>query len=129
MVKEQSEHARESQPFVTQVILYGPGATTSSFHANVDDSAMVNVIDLKAFNKAARHLKKLTCSTRILRMADGSEVLSQGIWTGTIQWNKAKIRTSFEVLDSGGIWSMLIGKPLLEQLEAMHNYAADTITI
>ncbi|KAG2743018.1 hypothetical protein P692DRAFT_201662687, partial [Suillus brevipes Sb2] len=64
-----------------------------------------------------------------LRMADGSEVPSQGIWTGTFQWNKAKIRTSFEVLDSGGIWSMLIGKPLLEQLEATHDYATDTITI
>jgi hypothetical protein len=62
-------------------------------------------------------------------MADGSEVPSQGIWTGTFQWNKAKIRTSFEVFDSGGAWPMLIGKPLLEQLSAVHDYTNDTIII
>lgn len=42
---------------------------------------------------------------------------------------KAKTRASFEVFDSGGVWSMLIGKPLLEQLQAVHDYTNDTIVI
>ncbi|KAG1802189.1 uncharacterized protein HD556DRAFT_1221733, partial [Suillus plorans] len=62
-------------------------------------------------------------------MANGVEVPSHGVWTGTFQWNRAKVRTSFEVFDSGGLWNLLIGKPLLEQLQAMHDYANDTIII
>ncbi|KAG0691595.1 hypothetical protein DFH29DRAFT_884113 [Suillus ampliporus] len=65
----------ESTPFVTQIILYGPGAKTSCFQANIDDGAMINAIDLKTFNKASKHLKKLTRSNRILRMANGTQSL------------------------------------------------------
>ncbi|KAG1770163.1 hypothetical protein EV702DRAFT_1202573 [Suillus placidus] len=62
-------------------------------------------------------------------MANGSIVPSQGVWRGTFQWNKVKVHTSFEIFDSGGVWSMLIGKPLLEQLGAVHDYNQDAITI
>ncbi|KAG2337908.1 hypothetical protein BDR05DRAFT_894534, partial [Suillus weaverae] len=126
---ESLSHTPESTPFVMQAILYGPGAKTSCFQANVDDGAMVNVIDLKAFMKASQNLEKLTQSTCILPMVNGSEVPSHGVWTGTFQWKKAKVRTSFKVFDSGGVWNMLIGKPLLEQLQATHDYANDTIII
>lgn len=44
------------------------------------------------------------------------------------QWNKAKVHTSFEVFNSGGICNTLIRKPFLEQLKVMHNDATDTIT-
>lgn len=60
-------------------------------------------------------------------MANGAEVPSHRVWTGTFQWNKAKVRTSFEVFN--GIWNVLIGKPLLEQLQAKHDYGTDTILI
>ncbi|KAG1802188.1 uncharacterized protein HD556DRAFT_1438236 [Suillus plorans] len=63
---ENPNHASESTPFITQVILYGPGAKTTCFHVNVDDRAMVNIMDLKAFSKASQNLKKLTQSARIL---------------------------------------------------------------
>ncbi|KAG2052990.1 hypothetical protein BDR06DRAFT_886851, partial [Suillus hirtellus] len=116
-------------PFIMQAILYGPGTKTSCFQANVDDGAMVNILDLRTFMKASQNLRKLIPSKQILRMANGSEVPSHRIWVGTFQWNKAKVRTSFEVFDSGGIWNMLIGKPLLEQLQATHDYATDTITL
>ncbi|KAG2056676.1 hypothetical protein BDR06DRAFT_836047, partial [Suillus hirtellus] len=66
-------------------------------------------------------------SKRILHMANGAEVPLHGIWTGTFQWDKVKARTSFEVFNSGGNWSLLIGKPLLEQLQAIHDYTNDTI--
>ncbi|KAG0706448.1 hypothetical protein DFH29DRAFT_872228 [Suillus ampliporus] len=119
----------KSTPFVTQIILYGPGAKMSCFQANVDDGAMIHAIDLKTFNKASKHLKKLTRSNRILRMANGTQVPSHGIWTGTFQWNKAKVHTSFKVFDGGSVWNVLIGKPLLEQLQAKHDYGTDTILI
>lgn len=129
VVSEPRSQTAESKLFVIQVILYGPGAMTSCFQANIDDGAMVNVINLKTFKKAIKHLRKFTHLTHILHMADASEVKSQGLWTGTFQWSKVKIRTSFEVINSKEDWSMLIGKSLLEQLGAMHDYTTDTIII
>ncbi|KAG2748530.1 hypothetical protein P692DRAFT_20687363, partial [Suillus brevipes Sb2] len=118
-----------SKPFVTQVLLYGPKGKTSCFQANVDDGAMVNAIDTRTFNKSASRLRKLVPSSRTLRMANGSLVPSQGVWKGTLKWGSATITTSFEVFDSGGVWKMLIGKPLLEQFGAIHDYALDQITL
>ncbi|KAG2056677.1 hypothetical protein BDR06DRAFT_1005966 [Suillus hirtellus] len=43
----------ESKPFITQANLYGPGAKTSHFDVNIDDGAMVNVLNLKAYHKVA----------------------------------------------------------------------------
>lgn len=119
----------ESKPFVTQVLLYGPKGKTSCFQANVDDGAMVNAIDTKAFNQAAGRLRRLVPSNRTLRMANGSLVPSQGVWKGSLKWGSVTIATSFEVFDSGGVWKMLIGKPLLEQLSAVHDYATDQISL
>ncbi|KAG2045923.1 hypothetical protein BDR06DRAFT_832512, partial [Suillus hirtellus] len=62
-------------------------------------------------------------------MANDNEVPSHGVWTGMFQWNKAKVCTLFEVFDSGGTWNVLTGKPLLEQLQAKHDYTNDTISI
>ncbi|KAG2117383.1 uncharacterized protein F5147DRAFT_567495, partial [Suillus discolor] len=97
------DHTPKSSPFVTQIILYGLGTKTSCFHANVDNGAMINAIDLKTFHKALWNLKQLMKSTRILQMANGNEVPSQGVWTGTFQWNKVKVCASFEVFDGGSI--------------------------
>jgi hypothetical protein len=70
------EEITESAPFTTQVILYGPGGKTSCFQANVDDEAIVNVIDLQTIRKAEHNLKKLTRSNQSLHMANGLIVLS-----------------------------------------------------
>ncbi|KAG2048910.1 hypothetical protein BDR06DRAFT_1012556 [Suillus hirtellus] len=50
----------ESKLFITQADLHGPGAKMYHFKANIDDGAMVNVLDLQAYRKAAQHLKTLT---------------------------------------------------------------------
>ncbi|KAG2744354.1 hypothetical protein P692DRAFT_20703864, partial [Suillus brevipes Sb2] len=127
-INHDTNTSTESKPFVTQVLLYGPKGKTSCFQANVDDGAMVNAIDTKAFNQAAGRLRRLVPSSRILRMANGSLVPSQGVWKGSLKWGSVTVATSFEVFDSGGIWKMLIGKPLLEQLNAVHDYAIDQIS-
>jgi hypothetical protein len=36
---------------------------------------------------------------------------------------------SFEVFPSGSGWSLLFGKPLLQELKAIHNYKNDTLVI
>ncbi|KAH7919815.1 hypothetical protein BV22DRAFT_986510, partial [Leucogyrophana mollusca] len=118
-----------SKPFITQLCLYGPKGVMSSFHSNVDNGAMINAIDTAVFHKAARRLRSLISSQRVLRMADGTKVKSQGIWKGTVRWGDVCVKTTFEVFPSGGNWSILIGKPLLEQIGAVHDYGSDVISI
>jgi hypothetical protein len=62
-------------------------------------------------------------------MADGTLVPSMGTWTGNLDWNDVRVRTTFEVFPSGGSWTVLIGKPLLKDLDATHAYGTDTITV
>jgi len=118
-----------SVPFMHGVILDGPQGESVRFRSIFDDGAMVNVIDKPMFMKTAARLTQLAPSLRTLRMADGHLVASMGVWTGNITIGSAKCESSFEVFDSGGAWALLVGKPLLEQLKATHDYAMDTITI
>jgi hypothetical protein len=39
------------------------------------------------------------------------------------------VEGSFEVFPSGGGWSLLFGKLLLEKLKAIHDYETDTLKI
>ncbi|KAG1806374.1 uncharacterized protein HD556DRAFT_1214677, partial [Suillus plorans] len=115
------------QPFMTQVNMYGEDGSSSGFHAHVDDGVMINVINAEAYHTASRRIGKLLPSTHVLRMADGSLVPSLGVWSGEVKWRTARTVVTFEVFPSGGSWKVLIGKPLLQQLRAVHDYANDII--
>ena len=62
-------------------------------------------------------------------MANGSLVVSLGIWNGTLEWGPLCVHTSFKVFPSGGSWRMLMGKLLLEQIKAFQDYGLDSITV
>ena len=120
---------RTSNPFLTTPSLQGPKGEQVRFLAVVDNGAMINAIDTAAYARIARRLSPLSPSSRKLRMANGSVVLSTGVWAGNLEWGPLRIQTTFEVFPSGGLWQMLIGKPLLEQVKATHDYSTDTITV
>ncbi|KAG1781306.1 hypothetical protein EV702DRAFT_1193483 [Suillus placidus] len=117
------------RPFITQITLFGEEGQALCFHAHVDDGAMINAIDTKAFLKASGRLSALQSSQQTLRMANGSIESSQGVWEGDIKWGNTKAHAIFEVFPSGNAWKVLIGKPLLEHLKVVHDYATDVITI
>jgi hypothetical protein len=62
-------------------------------------------------------------------MADGFLVPSSGVWTGTFTWGPVQVHMNFKVFPSGRSWWMLIGKLLLEQVSAVHDYSTDTILL
>src|SRR5882762_5174435 len=62
-------------------------------------------------------------------MADGSHVKSHGRWVGNIGLGGRTVRTAFEIFPSGKGWSLLFGKPLLQEFEAVHDYKRDTLHI
>jgi hypothetical protein len=68
-------------------------------------------------------------SKRTLRMANGTRVASEAKWTGTIELEGVQTTGTFEVFDSAGGWSFLLGKPLLKSFRAHHDYERDEIQV
>ncbi|KAI0720691.1 hypothetical protein C8T65DRAFT_548021, partial [Cerioporus squamosus] len=119
-----------SQPFVTWFGLCGKDSNdTPEVEGLVDSGAMVNVMDLSVWDAIKMRLHQADQSTRRLRMADGSYVASQGRWTGTFKLGPVSVRGDFEIFPSGGAWSFLIGKPLLESMRAIHDFERETLTV
>jgi len=120
---------RTNNPFLATPCLQGPEGEQVCFLAVVDNGAMINAMDTAAYMRIAQRLSPLSPSSRKLQMANGLVVLSTGVWVGNLEWGPLTIQTTFKVFPSRGSWRMLIGKPLLEQVKATHDYCTDSITI
>jgi len=94
-----------------------------------DDGALVNSICKTVFPSLRRTLGELTPSTKTLRMANGAHVPSSGRWFGDVSLGGQMLKSWFEVFLSGGGWSLLVGKPLLEKFKALHDYERDVLMI
>ncbi|KAF8222827.1 hypothetical protein L208DRAFT_1320414, partial [Tricholoma matsutake] len=116
-------------PFQHTVKLHGPRGEIVRLKGTFNDGAMVNAVDLRAFQTIKHCLKTLGKSNHIMRMADGRLVPSARTWTEIITAGDVSHKKTFEVFDSNGAWSALFRKPLLEKFKAVHNYNLDTITI
>ncbi|KAG1774665.1 hypothetical protein EV702DRAFT_1237852 [Suillus placidus] len=62
-------------------------------------------------------------------MANGTIVPSKAVWRGEVVIAGIRTQGEFEVFDSGGGWSFLFGKPLLQAFKAVHEYETDTVRI
>lgn len=62
-------------------------------------------------------------------MANGSIINSLIKWNGIICINRVRAQGEFKVFDSGGGWGFLLGKPILQAFEVVHDYKMDVITI
>ena len=95
----------------------------------IDSGAMVNVMDAALWKDLRVHLQPAMPSTRVLRMANGAHVQSNGRWRGTFRFGEVMVESEFEIFPSEGAWSLLVGKPMLESLKAIHDFALDTVTV
>ena len=50
-------------------------------------------------------------------------------WFGTVQVGNISAESWFEVFDSNGAFDVILGKPWLRQVKAIHDYDTDTLTI
>ncbi|KZP11072.1 hypothetical protein FIBSPDRAFT_706565, partial [Athelia psychrophila] len=126
---EKKEARTSSVPFIQWVGLQGPRGETVRIRAVVDDGAMCGAIDSGVFQGVSTRLSALEPSGRVLRMANGAKVASQGVWRGTVDVGGVKRKGLFEVFPSGGAWSMLFGKPLLEEFSMLHDYRTDELIL
>ncbi|KII84708.1 hypothetical protein PLICRDRAFT_179054 [Plicaturopsis crispa FD-325 SS-3] len=116
-------------PFVHTIGLRGLDGKFVPVSGLFDDGAMVNSICQSTFRGLRRQLGSLTRSSRVLRMADGTVVPSQGCWEGVVNLGGVRARGTFEVFPSGGGWSLLFGKPLLSHFCAVDDYSTDMLHV
>ena len=93
------------------------------------NGAMVNVINTKIFGSIKDLISPRRKSLKVLRMANGTLIPSEGTWTGTVVVGGVRAEGSFEIFPSHGVWEALFGKPLLKKFAASHEYTRDTITL
>lgn len=128
-VSELSRRKQTSVPFVHQVQLHGPRGEIVRQKATADAGALISAIEETVWRKKEGRLKALTTSGRWLRMADGRVVPSIGTWQGKMTWAGIECEGEFEVFKGGDAWEVLIGKPMLEAMGAVHDHASDTMFI
>ncbi|KAG2743095.1 hypothetical protein P692DRAFT_20700954, partial [Suillus brevipes Sb2] len=121
--------SKEAVPFTHSVSLEGPQGETVRVRGLFDDGAMISAMCTSIYEKVKHRLGNWSQSTRKLRMANGNIVNSLVKWNGTICINGVKTQGEFEVFDSGGGWGFLLGKPILQAFEAVHDYKTDVISI
>ena len=80
--------------------------------------------------QAQRHrLSELHPSRVTLSMADNRQIASKGTWTGTIDVAGTAMTQSCEVFEPNGAFQVILGKPWLRSVQAVHRYDTDEITI
>ena len=128
-VREKDGNTTITQPFIHQVRLQGRKGGLVYLKGLFDNGAMINTICSSLFRRISHILGRLQPSMKTLCMADGSHVKLHGQWVGNVGLGGHTIQTAFEIFPSGKGWSLLFGKLLLWEFEAVHNYKQDTLHI
>ena len=124
-----TEKIEKTIPFTHMVGLKGEKGIIMNIKGLFNNGTMVNSLCKSVYTSMWGCLGNLLPLSCTLCMVNGSCVPSAGRWVGDIYLGTQMVKSSFEVFPSGGEWSLLFGKPLLEQFRAMHNYENDTIHI
>jgi len=128
-VGHNKDHPTPVQPFIHTVELKGRRGITAVVEGLFDDGALVNSICNSTFASLWERLGNPTSSSKTLLMADGARVSLHGCWLGDVSLGGRTARAAFEIFPSRGGWSLLFGKPLLQQFQAIHDYGNDILMI
>src|SRR6266481_6673108 len=98
-------------------------------HTVIDGRAMKNTMCASKWHTQRHRLTELSLSKVTLSVADNHQIPSQGQWTSVIDVAGTETTQSLEVFDSNGAFQVILGKPWLHHVQAMHKYETDEITI
>src|SRR6266481_10057409 len=96
--------------------------------AVIDGSAMRNTICTTKWHAQKHRLAPLSPSKTTLCVADNHHIPSEGRWTGIVDIAGTEAMQSFEVFNSRGTFQIILGKPWLSYVQAVHRYNTDWIT-
>ena len=121
--------AETAQPFVHEVRLLGPNGEVVQVCAMINDGTMICMMSKTVFKQVRHRLGSWQPSKQTLCMANRTQVTSEVKWIETIKLKGVQTTGTFEVFDSAGGWSFLLGKPLLKSFQAHHDYECDEIQV
>jgi transposase InsO family protein len=131
-INEQPKNAKRKRcgrVYRKWVQLQGLRGETIQVQAVIDGGAMMNTMCKSKWDTQANYLSPLMPSKMILSVADNHRIASEGRWTGTVDVAGTRVEQHFEIFDSNGAFEIILGKPWLEDVQAVHRYATDEITI
>ncbi|KAJ7608482.1 hypothetical protein DFH06DRAFT_1017656, partial [Mycena polygramma] len=98
--------------------------------ALVDDGSSSNCMSLARWKRYGHCLQSpLWPATRKLSVADGQEIWPYGRWHGEVDVGGVRVPAWFEVFECGGSFDIILGKPWLHSVQAIHDYKSDEIQI
>ncbi|KZP33358.1 hypothetical protein FIBSPDRAFT_680313, partial [Athelia psychrophila] len=118
-----------SRPFLQRVQLIGPTGYAVRATGQVDDGAMRNCISKQRWERYGHCLSPLEPSTTLISVANNQVITPLGRWFGTVRVGTVSAQSWFEVFDCKGAFDIILGKPWLQQVEAVHYYATDELVI
>ena len=129
LLMSESENEEKPKPFLQRIQLKGKKGTIVRATGQIDDGAMKNCISLERWSRYGHCLDTLTESRTIISVANATEIESIGTWTGIVQVGGTGALSRFEIFDCNGAFDVILGKPWLKAVRALHNYSTDEITI
>jgi hypothetical protein len=116
-------------PFLQNTSFAGLQGEIVRVKALFDEGAMISAMCSATFDKVKHRLGNWAPSSKSLCMANGTIVPSQAKWKGKVMVRGIRTQGEFEVFDSGGGWSFLFGKPMLQAFKAIHDYETDQVQV
>lgn len=117
------------RPFRQRIQLLGPKDYAVRSTAQVDNGAIRNCIGLHIWKAYGLCLGNLTPTTTRVSVANNSKVQCAGTWSGRVRIGGTESLTHFLVFECNKAFDVILGKPWLHEVRAIHNYIADVIEI
>lgn len=121
--------SEKAAPFLQRIQLQGPKNEIVRATGQVDDGAMRNCISKLRWDRYGHCLEPLQPLSTVIRVANDAIIKSMGIWEGTVTVGGVEACSKFEVFDCGKAFDVILGKPWLKTVHALHDYNTDTIIV
>ncbi|KAF5325504.1 hypothetical protein D9619_009518 [Psilocybe cf. subviscida] len=115
--------------FLQHIQLQGPKNEIVQATGQVDNGAMHNCISKLQWDRYGHCLEPLQPLSTIIRVANDAIIKSMGIWEGTVTVGGVEACSKFEVFNCGKAFDVILGKPWLKTVHALHDYNTNTIII
>lgn len=116
-------------PFRQHIQLLGPNTCTVRSTAQVDNGAICNCTGLHIWTAYGLCLGDLTPTRMRVSVANNVKVQCAGTWSGLVCIGGTELLTQFLVFKCNRAFDVILGKPWLHEVCAIHNYITDIIEI
>lgn len=129
LAMDAEEDETRTRPFLQRIQLEGPDACIVRATAQVDDGASRNCISKTRWMNYAHCLGELQPTRTVISVANNTKVKALGRWYGIVRMGGTSVRSHFEVFECNDAFDIILGKPWLKDVRAIHDYATDELTI